>query len=66
MPSVPAALSPAEFTLTATKAAEYLGCHPDTVKRWAKQGKVRSFKTPGGWYRFRPADLDHLLRTPAA
>lgn len=53
------------FELSAKQAAEYLAVHPDTLKRWAKAGKVRCFKTPGGYFRFRRSDLDYLTK-PAA
>lgn len=33
-----------------------------TVVEWARIGKIRSLKTPGGQqYRFRPADVEALL-----
>lgn len=30
------------------QAAEVLGVHPDTVKRWVRSGKLFAVKTPGG------------------
>lgn len=54
MPSEPFDLSPRD-------AAELIGCHEDTLKRWALAGKVKAFRTPGGWWRFRRSDIDALL-----
>lgn len=39
------------------EAAEILEVHPDTVRRWADQGKVPFVRTPGGERRFRREDL---------
>lgn len=50
-----------DFPLTSQQAAEYVGVHVDTLKRWAADGKVRAFRTPGGWWRFSQADLDDFL-----
>lgn len=43
-------LSPAE-------AAALANVHEDTIKRWAKRGQLAAIKTPGGWWRFRRADV---------
>jgi excisionase family DNA binding protein len=32
-----------------------------TVVEWAKTGKIRSLRTPGGQYRFRESDVEALL-----
>lgn len=50
-----------EYDLSPTDAAHLLGVHEDTLKRWAREGKVGAFRTPGGWWRFRRADLDRLV-----
>lgn len=55
----------ADFPLSSQEAADYVGVHVDTIKRWAADGKVRSLRTPGGWWRFSKDDLDALL-TPDA
>lgn len=44
--------------LSPVEAADILGVHEDTLKRWAKNGKIRASRTPGGWWRFERADLD--------
>jgi excisionase family DNA binding protein len=51
----------ADFPLTSQQAADYVGVHVDTIKRWAADGKVRALRTPGGWWRFAAADLDAVL-----
>lgn len=37
---------------------------PVTVVRWAKQGKLRPLRTPGGQYRFLRTEVDALLAGP--
>lgn len=44
--------------LTLTEAAERLGIHPTTLRRWANQGKIPVMVTPGGHRRFRVADVE--------
>lgn len=46
--------------LPASEAARMLGVHPDTLKRWATEGKVPHYKTPGGQYQFKLEDLEAL------
>jgi excisionase family DNA binding protein len=41
-------------------ASRILGVDPDTLRRWADAGRVRSFATPGGHRRFARADLHRL------
>lgn len=48
--NVSVALSPADV-------ANLLGVNPKTVRRWAVEGKLNSFKTPGGHLRFREQDV---------
>ena len=47
--------------MSTPQAAAYLDVHRETLLKWVKAGKVRAFRTPGGWYRFRLADLDALV-----
>lgn len=49
------------FDLSPQAAAAIIGCHEDTLKRWASDGKVPAFRTPGGWWRFRRSDLATFL-----
>ena len=41
-------------------ASRVLGVDPDTLRRWADAGRVRSFATPGGHRRFSRTDLHRL------
>jgi hypothetical protein len=43
-----------------------LGVDPDTLRRWADNGKVDVFTTPGGHRRFLRAAIDALLPRPRA
>lgn len=57
------------FDLSPREAAALVGCHEDTLKRWAADGEVAAFRTPGGWWKFRRSDIAALLgaqRTDAA
>ena len=47
--------------LTLGQAARYLGVAQSTIRRWADDGRVRAFYTPGRHRRFRLADLDELV-----
>ncbi len=51
-------------------AAERLGVHPNTLRRWAEDGRVPYMLTPGGHRRFALRDLEALatptLYLPAA
>ncbi|MES2209244.1 MAG: helix-turn-helix domain-containing protein [Chloroflexota bacterium] len=41
-------------------ASRILGVDPDTLRRWADDGRVRAYATPGGHRRFSQADLQRL------
>ena len=41
-------------------ASRQLGVDPDTLRRWADVGRIRSFTTPGGHRRFARADVARL------
>ncbi len=47
--------------LTLGQAARYLGVAQSTIRRWADDGRVRAFYTPGRHRRFRLADLEQLI-----
>jgi len=49
------------FDLSPTAAAALVGCHVDTIKRWAIDGEIAAIKTPGGWWRFRRSDIVAFL-----
>lgn len=47
--------------LSPKDVAAIFGVDPKTVTRWATQGKIPSFKTPGGHHRFKSTDVQTLL-----
>ena len=51
--------------LKLTEAAQHLGVHPDTLRRWANAGKIKiAGKTPGGQRLFDLADLSAIIKSP--
>lgn len=44
--------------ISVNEAASVLGVHPDTLRRWEKEGKITSERTEGGHRRY---DLAQLL-----
>lgn len=47
--------------LTSAQVADRFGVTSETVGVWADEGKIPSFRTPGGHRRFLPADVDAFL-----
>lgn len=56
------ALQSSPHWLTLSQAAETLGVHATTLRRWADEGEVRCLRTPGGHRRFLEEDLHAFLR----
>lgn len=48
--------------LRLSEAAEYLGVHFTTLRRWSNAGQITCIKTPGGRRRFLKSELDSFLR----
>lgn len=46
---------------TLSEASRLLGVHPATVRQWSDEGKLHTFRTPGGHRRFARPDLERLL-----
>ena len=46
--------------LTISQAAARLGIHPDTLRAWADKGLVPMVRTPTGYRRFNPEEIDRL------
>lgn len=54
--------------LTAEQVAERLDVTAETVRAWARTGKIPCIVLPNGYYRFRAEDIDAMERgeTPPA
>ncbi|MFB4265263.1 helix-turn-helix domain-containing protein [Nonomuraea sp. GTA35] len=52
--------------LPTSAVALLCGVTAQTVLAWAKAGKLHPRKTPGGHYRFNPAEVDALLNETTA
>jgi len=50
---------------TVGQAAEFLGVSPDTVRRWADRGEIRTVRTSGGRRRLDGADLARFAKERA-
>jgi excisionase family DNA binding protein len=44
-------------------ASRLVGVDPDTLRRWADDGRLRAYATPGGHRRFAIADLQRVVAT---
>ncbi len=40
--------------------ARALGVTVDTIRRWDSEGRIKSFRTPGGQRRFDAAEVERL------
>ena len=49
-----------EQWLSLSQAAEMLGVHSTTLRRWADNGKITFMLTPGGHRRFALSDLNQF------
>lgn len=49
---------PEDDVLTPRQVAARFAVTPETVARWADDGKLPSFRTPGGQRRYRRSDVD--------
>lgn len=47
--------------LNIKEASEYLNVHPDTLRRWDKEGKLVPVKTDGGHRRYQKETLDEFI-----
>ena len=56
-----------EKWITTDIAAQYLGVHPEVVKRWCRQGRLRGpgVGKAGRVYRFKTEALDRFLELNA-
>ncbi|MEK6719801.1 MAG: GAF domain-containing protein [Chloroflexota bacterium] len=59
---LPITSRPIDATLTVTKAARLLGVHPNTVRAWSDQGRLRFYRiNRRGDRRYRVGDLNRFL-----
>lgn len=54
------------YWLSLKEASELLGIHFTTLRKWADEGAIRVFRTPGGHRRFSVTDLRRFLETRAS
>lgn len=47
--------------LASTEVGRRLGVDPKTVIRWAQEGKIKGFKTPGGHWRFKEDTVNDII-----
>ena len=61
---MPVATQPAELDrpLSLGPASRLLGVDPDTLRRWADEGRIDAFTTAGGHRRFERATLERVLQ----
>jgi excisionase family DNA binding protein len=48
--------------VTTSEAARLLGVHPETVRRWTREGVLPSSRTAGRHRRIRRSDIEDLAR----
>ncbi len=60
--SEPSSARPSDATLSVTRAARLLGVHPNTVRAWSDQGRLRYYRiNRRGDRRYRVGDLERFL-----
>lgn len=60
-PSLTGSPDPHPTWLSIGPASRLLGVDQDTLRRWADEGRIDAFTTPGGHRRFERADVDRLV-----
>lgn len=48
------------FDVTTEQAAETIGVHPETIRRWARNHRLPAHKSVSGFWLFNQDDLDAL------
>jgi excisionase family DNA binding protein len=59
--AVPVAVRSADRPLSLGPASRLLGVDPDTLRRWADEGRIEAFTTAGGHRRFHRATVEKIL-----
>jgi excisionase family DNA binding protein len=54
--------APAEQFLRPVNAARILGITINTLETWAKQGKIKAYRLPGGQMRFRKNEIEERIK----
>jgi excisionase family DNA binding protein len=54
-------MTPLPPLIGSSEAARLLCVDRDTIRRWAKTGKLNSIKMPSGTRKFRRADIEEIL-----
>lgn len=62
MTTSPSLRAQRERWLKTSVVALMCGVTAETVIGWAKAGKLHAWRTPGGQYRFDPAEVDVLMK----
>ncbi|HLX34728.1 MAG TPA: helix-turn-helix domain-containing protein [Candidatus Limnocylindrales bacterium] len=57
------AARPSPTWLSLGPASRFVGVDPDTLRRWADDGRLKAYSTPGGHRRFAVADLQRVVAT---
>lgn len=47
--------------MTAEQVAALIPVHPETVRRWSREGKIPVVRLPSGRKRYRRVDVEALL-----
>jgi excisionase family DNA binding protein len=61
VPAVTRSAAVAERPLSLGPASRLLGVDPDTLRRWADEGRIEAFTTSGGHRRFTRATVERIL-----
>lgn len=54
-------MTPRASLLTTAEVAEECSVDPETVRRWAREGRIAVITLPGGLKRFRREDVERIL-----
>lgn len=54
-------MTPDAPLLTTTEVAKACNVEPETVRRWAREGRIATITLPGGLKRFRREDVEKIL-----